>query len=281
MILLLTLALGCESVRYGAGPTGSDSGAAVGDTAGTTAGSSGSTTPTNTGSTNTGSTNTTSTGATCTGTRPETTDALTTTNSAGRTGTYYLPEGWNQGPIPLLVAYHGSGGDGMTMINMFGGDARARGFAIIAPDSRVDPTGGYNWEVGTHPGEVTEDWTHTMNCIDEVLALGLEFDPAFVMAAGHSGGASSAPYIATNEEMFTACASLHGGVFPDGLGDNDVPCWFSTGKDDKVRTPDHVEGQAQSMRDAGFSDVEFRLYSGGHDVSQQEREELLIWWLDG
>ena len=239
----------------------------------------------------TGVVTTTATGSTTTTTTTHTTGnatgaasvsgSLNTTNSAGRTGSYYLPQGWDQGSIPLLVAYHGSGGDGSTMITMFGDDARAHGFAIVAPDSRADPHGGYNWEVGTKPDEEIEDRDHVMNCIDEVLAFGLEIDAAHVMAAGFSGGASSAPYIATNEEMFTACASLHGGVFPSGLGDNDVPCWFSTGKDDDARTPAHVEANAQSMTDAGYTGVEFYVFPGGHDVSEKERDALFAWWLGG
>ena len=97
-----------------------------------------------------------------------------------------------------------------------------RGFAILAPESRIAPDGQANWEVGDHPGEITDDRTHVMACLAELVAVlsaeHLTLDPRHVLVAGHSGGASSAPWLATSEEPFTAFAVLHGGAFPDGFG---------------------------------------------------------------
>ena len=94
--------------------------------------------------------------------------ALTTLNTAERTGSYYLPSRRSDQPIPLLVGFHATGGNGEGFVSAFAAQALARGFAIVAPDSRVSPAGDFTWEVGTEPGEVTPDYTHALNGIAEL-----------------------------------------------------------------------------------------------------------------
>ena len=212
--------------------------------------------------------------------RDEENGTLETANEVGRTGSYYLPAGEVADPLPLLVLFHGSGGDGVSMSTMFEELASELGVAIVAPDSRQDPDGNYNWEVGTEPDEVTPDYTHALACMDELLARNdWTLDTDHVMAAGFSGGASSAPYLATNEDVFTAFAVLHGGVYTGGLGDNIIPGWFSTGKDDDARTPEAVQEAYESVEALGFEDLVFALYAGGHELSDQEKADVLDWWL--
>lgn len=205
---------------------------------------------------------------------------LTTTNSIGRTGSYYLPYGYNVEAKPVLVVYHGTNGSGSDMVYEFDDLAAKYGFIIVAPDSRLAPDGQYAWEVGTAPGEVTEDLTHAQNCLAEVKNIaGVSFYNEYIMSAGHSAGGSSAPYIATNDDQFTAFAILHGGVFTAGLGDRDVRGWLSTGEEDTLRTTDMVQGYYDSIVNDGFTDVTYNIYSGGHLLSDQEKEELIQWWL--
>ncbi len=203
---------------------------------------------------------------------------LEATNSAGRNGAFFLPE--RSGPVPLLVLYHHTGGDGASMVAQLRDLAVQHGFAIVAPDSRVSPGGDYTWEVGTFPGELTEDYTFTLTCIDEVTDRDdVELAAERLLVAGHSGGASSAPWIASNEERFTAFAVLHGGVVEGGIGDHFVPGWFSTGEDDTVRPPEHVEAAMQYMQGLGFDELELHLYPGGHGLGDQEKADLVDWWL--
>jgi poly(3-hydroxybutyrate) depolymerase len=205
---------------------------------------------------------------------------LATLNSAGRTGAFYLPAGYNQHPVALLVTYHGTGGKGADMVGVFRSLAAASPFAIVAPDSRVSPDGLFTWEVGDMPGEKTEDYTHTLDCIAELRAKpGVVIDENVVLAAGYSGGGSSAPYIATNEKLFRAYAVLHGGVIPGGIGANIIPGWFSTGTSDTLRPQELVQQSVDYMKGLGFGDVTFRTYSGGHELSMQEVDEVVAWWL--
>lgn len=211
---------------------------------------------------------------------PEEEGTLLATNSAGRHGAFFLPE--RAGEIPLLVLYHASGGDGASILWQFRALAQEWGFAMVAPDSRVSPDGVFTWEVGDHAGEITEDYAHTLACVDEVAGRpDVEVDPGHVAVAGHSGGASSAPWIASYEERFTAFAVLHGGVIEGGIGGHVVPGWFSTGEDDTIRPPDHVQGAMEYMEGLGFGDLEFHVYPGGHDMGEAEKAEMIAWWLEG
>jgi predicted esterase len=204
---------------------------------------------------------------------------LHTRNALGRSGALFVPKLAASGPRPLLVLFHGTGGSGIGIVNAFLPLAEQRGIVLLAPDSGRSPDGSYNWQVPDQPGETTPDQQHARACLDEAFATpGLAIDTAHVLAAGHSGGASSAAYQATNDPRFRAFAVLHGGVFPRGLGENRVPGWFSTGTDDALRPPEVVKrAAAASAPHAGTITV--RLYPGAHALIESEMADLFAWWL--
>jgi poly(3-hydroxybutyrate) depolymerase len=200
-------------------------------------------------------------------------------NSSGRTGSFYLPANCGGHARPLLLAYHGSDGSGADMVGAFRDLAVSRGFIIVAPDSRLI-AGHYNWQVGGSPGSVTEDYTHALECLAEVRAKpGVTLDEQHVLAAGFSGGGSSAPNLATNQPLFRAFAVLHGGVIQGGIGSNVIRGWFSTGQDDPARPPALVQQSVDYMKGLGFADVSFKLYPGGHVLSAPELTAVVTWWL--
>lgn len=204
---------------------------------------------------------------------------LDTVNSAGRSGWFTLPPRIDGEAIPYLLVFHATGSNGQGMASRFEGHAAARGFAVVAPDSRVSPMGDYTWEVGTDPGEITPDFEHAVSCLNEVLGRsGAPMDPDAALAAGYSGGASSAPYLATNHAPFRSFAVLHGGLFPGAFGDNTVSGWLSTGDDDTLRPPSELSGYETTLAGLGY-DVELHTYPGGHELGQAERDELIVWWL--
>ena len=210
---------------------------------------------------------------------------LRTTNSAGRSGSYYIPSlspAARAAPVALLVFLHGTGGNSDSGVQAFRALADERSFAILAPESRIASDGQANWEVGDHPGEVTDDRRHVMACLAELLAVlsteNLTLDPRHVLVAGHSGGASSAPWLATNEEPFTAFAVLHGGAFPSGFGRRHVRGWFSTGSRDPIRPPDMVTRAYEAAR-GPTSPYEMHVFAGGHEMGTEERQALITWWL--
>jgi len=206
--------------------------------------------------------------------------ALTATNSVGRTGAFYLPSGYALQRLPMLVAIHGTGGDGRGMVRLFRAAAEQKVFIVVAPDSRIAPNGQASWEVPDHPGDTTEDHPHIRRCVDEVLAMpGVAVDRARVLVAGHSGGASTAPYEASVDGLYTAFAVLHGGVFVGGLGAWRPRGWFSTGIGDTLRPPQGLQEAAAQVKGAGAADVVYREFPGGHGVGPEEMRALLEWWL--
>jgi predicted esterase len=264
--------VGCEAAWWDSGVPGDTGDAAASDGGGTGAGTDGG------GSTGTGADDG---GSGDPSHREEAEGYFTTTNSVGRTGAYFLPAGDIADPLFLVVAFHGSGGGGGGMIAPFRDLARTHGFALVAPDSRVDPGGNFNWEVGTKPGEVTEDLTHAQACMAELQARGdWSLDSEDVLAMGFSGGGSSAPYLGTNDPLFTGFAVLHGGSFPGGFGDNIIPGWYSTGEDDEARSPAFVQAEVAAAEAAGFTDITYTTFPGGHTMGQAELEAMVQWWLD-
>jgi poly(3-hydroxybutyrate) depolymerase len=201
-------------------------------------------------------------------------------NSSGRSGSYYVPNRTVDATLPILVALHGTGDSGRAMVTAFRELADARGFVVVAPDSRRSPAGQLTWQVGDFPSEVTEDLTHVLACLDEVAGdLGQEADASEVLIVGYSGGGSAAPYIATNRGRFSAFGVLHGGVFAGGLGPHRVRGWFSTGTQDPARPPAQVKEAFVETGNHGVGDLTLRVFPGGHGLSPAERAALIEWWL--
>lgn len=204
---------------------------------------------------------------------------LQTKNAIGRSGALFLPRQIADGARPLLVLFHGTGSSGADILAEFRSLAEARGIVVLAPDSGRSPDGNYNWEVPDKLGETTGDQAHVAACLAELFARPeVRIDPERVLAAGHSGGGSSAAYVATNDARFRGFAVLHGGIFEGGLGSNRVPAWFSTGSEDTLRPPALVQSAATAAGQHATT-VAVHVYPGGHGLSAVELGELLIWWL--
>ncbi|MBV9947228.1 MAG: hypothetical protein JOZ69_10295 [Myxococcales bacterium] len=205
---------------------------------------------------------------------------LHTTNSAGRAGAYLLPAGFPGRPLPVLVAIHGTGGNGAGLVGFLASAAEDNGLIVVAPDSRVAPDGQATWEVPNAPGDTTEDLAHIQRCVAEVRAMpGVVMDTTRTIIMGHSGGGSTAPYAASDDDFYTAFAVLHGGVFVGGLGARRPRGWFSTGDQDPWRPPSSVEAAALAARAVGFATIEYRTFHAGHELGPEELRAVLAWWL--
>src|SRR5438128_2559872 len=103
-------------------------------------------------------------------------------NAAGRTGAYYVPHHEAARPLPVLVFLHGTGGDGASAVRGLRALADEYGFMVIAPDSGSAPDGQWSWEVGSHPGEITGDYRHVMECLHEAIgSAGVQVDAEHVL----------------------------------------------------------------------------------------------------
>lgn len=207
---------------------------------------------------------------------------LDSLNREGKHAHWYVPSGDVLSPMPLLLAFHGSGQPSDNMAQSLVSFAEREHFVIVAPQSGHAPGYTITWSVGDHPGDISEDWAHVSTVLAEVESkLGAKLSRDGWLALGFSGGASSAPYRATNDARFSAYAVLHGGVFEGGFGRYRPRGWFSTGSADTLRSPSHVAAQAENARRAsGDASIVFRTFDGGHELGDAELQSVIDFWLE-
>jgi poly(3-hydroxybutyrate) depolymerase len=136
--------------------------------------------------------------------------------------TVYAPRNRGARP-PLVLAFHGTNGDGATMLTESGARALAdaQGVVVVAPSSRWLPRG--DWD---HPGGAETYWeTSPITSPDQNADLLLvrasiveairvyNVDPDRVYAIGHSNGAFFTHLVATSlRDRVAAFASSSGGL---------------------------------------------------------------------
>lgn len=168
------------------------------------------------------------------------------------------------------------------MVGLLQPFAERHQFIVVAPDSGyVEEIRTHTWRVSDAVGPITQDLAHARRCLDELQnSLKVAVSEAGWLALGFSGGGSSAPYAATNDDRFSAFAVLHGGVYPGGMGAHHPRGWFSTGNQDPARPPHHVMDQVNSFRRARpDDDVTVRFYDIPHTADAHELEDVMTFWL--
>ena len=173
---------------------------------------------------------------------------LRTKNSIGRSGALFIPL-----PRRRARAAASSLSPANGRAQRRSGSSRrcsgvgARSVAAVQHHSSCRRTAPMFGRVTGRPGDDSVDLPHVRACLDELYAIeGLQIDAGHVLAAGHSGGGSTAAYLGTTDARFRAFAVLHGGVFAGGLGSSQARGWFSTGADDPLRPPVVVQRAADA-----------------------------------
>jgi phospholipase/carboxylesterase len=178
----------------------------------------------------------------------------------GRDGTLYVPKSVDPSqPAPLVVALHGAGGQASHMLDPFLETAEARGYLVLAPESR-----GRTWDVilggyGADVAFVDAALTHTF----ERQAI----DPARIAVAGFSDGASYALSIGViNGELFSDIVAFSPGFMAPTDQADSPRVFISHGLHDGVLPIDACSRRlAPKLRQAGY-DLDYREFDGGHEV---------------
>jgi poly(3-hydroxybutyrate) depolymerase len=118
--------------------------------------------------------------------------------------TYYLfvPEKAEPGPAPLLLLLHGSGRNGMSLVDPWLPLAKSEGIVLVAPDAS-DP------QAWRFPQE-GPDFFHDL--IEAVAAAHKEVDRRRVYVFGHSAGAIQGLDLGVLEPGYFAAVAVHAGV---------------------------------------------------------------------
>jgi len=105
-------------------------------------------------------------------------------------------------PAPLIVLLHGSGRDGMSLIDKWKDLASKEGFIIVGPDA--DSGGGWS---------LPKDGPDFLHDVVEALKSKYPINPRRVYLFGHSAGAVFALLMSTTESQYFAATAIHAGAF--------------------------------------------------------------------
>jgi len=117
--------------------------------------------------------------------------------------TYYLfVSATAKDPAPLIVLLHGSGRDGMSLVERWKDLAGKEGVIIVGPDS--DSGGGWS---------APRDGPDFLHDLVEALKSRYPINPRRVYLFGHSAGAVFALMMSTVESEYFAATAIHAGAF--------------------------------------------------------------------
>ncbi|MDF2522891.1 MAG: Poly(3-hydroxybutyrate) depolymerase, partial [Clostridiales bacterium] len=162
----------------------------------------------------------------------------------------YIPASVKKDPnkkVPLLVASHGSGGNGQTYMaqSEWYEVAEARGFIVVFPTAYPGPDRGKtvwpNWNLQNDPGYVADDVGYIMEILKDTKSK-YSIDDSRIYAAGHSMGSMLSFLLgATHPETFAAIAPCSGRVlnkfsgiwkYPGVRYDLVMPIWADMGENE-------------------------------------------------
>jgi len=190
-----------------------------------------------------------------------------------RGGLLYVPEGYDAAtPAPLIVALHGAGGRAKSWERLFLA-SEARGFILMAPDSR-DRT----WD------RVRTDFGPDVAFIDSALRYTFErcaIDAGKVALAGFSDGASYALSLGpSNGDLFTHIIAWSPGFSDPAEPIVGVPGVFvSHGTADNVLPIGGSRNGIVPMFEMDGYEVEYAEFEGHHEMPPAIVEQALDWFL--
>jgi poly(3-hydroxybutyrate) depolymerase len=129
--------------------------------------------------------------------------------SQGKERTYYLfvPDKISPAtPVPLIVLLHGSGRNGLSLVEKWKELAKKEGIIIVGPDS-----------VTSEGWKIPEDGPDFIHELIEALKAKYPINPRRVYLFGHSAGAGQALHLSLLESEYFAATAVHAGALgPEG-----------------------------------------------------------------
>lgn len=151
----------------------------------------------------------------------------------------YVPAAYDDNtPVPLVLNFHGSGGNPVAQLaySDFGKLAEDKGFVIALPLGQYNNRGLNSWNTVNDPDAVND--VQLVRDIIDGLSRNLSIDPKRIYATGMSGGARMASRLACEmDDMLAAVSPVAGIQFPsDCRALRAVPIITFHGKKDVVNT---------------------------------------------
>jgi predicted esterase len=169
-------------------------------------------------------------------------------NKKRRTFYLYVPLS-AKSPAPLIVLLHGSGRDGMSLVEKWKELADKEGVIIVGPDS----DGASGWSMPRDGPDFLRD-------LVENLKSKYPINPRRVYLFGHSAGAVFALIMSTIESEYFAATAIHAGAFrqPEEyktISDSNhrIPIAIWVGTNDQYFSLRDVRATREAFRSKGFT----------------------------
>ncbi len=182
-----------------------------------------------------------------------------------------VPDGVRPG-APLVVWFHGAGGDAARSVPTVRDAAAGVGAVVLLPSSVAG-----TWDLLT--GRTGDDVAPLDAALRHVLAT---WDVGRVAFAGFSDGASYALSLGlANGDLAEAVLAFSPGfVAPPSLAGR-PRCWVAHGTADTVLPVDRCGRRVVALLQGQGHDVHYEEFDGGHVVRPDHLVSALAWWLDG
>src|SRR6185369_8195857 len=174
--------------------------------------------------------------------------------SEGKQRTYYLfvPSSVKQTePAPLLVLLHGSGRNGLSLVERWKDLAESEGFIIVGPDS----SNGESWRM-------PQDGPEFIYELVEMLIKKYPIAPDRLYLFGHSAGAVFSLDLAMLESEYFAAAAVHAGAWRTDedyrfveVAARKTPIRITVGDRDTFFPLDSVRRTEKALKSRGFEAV--------------------------
>jgi poly(3-hydroxybutyrate) depolymerase len=172
-----------------------------------------------------------------------------TSNNKKRTYYLFVPDSLKPAEkVPLILLLHGSGRDGLSLVDKWKDLAAKERFIVAGPDA----AGSQGWST-------TEDGPNVLHDLIELLKTNYPINPRRVYLFGHSAGAVYAIDLALMESEYFAAMANHAGAFRNQsefdvikLGQRKIPFGFWIGTRDQYFPVASVRATRDALVAAGF-----------------------------
>jgi len=184
-------------------------------------------------------------------------DSIVSQNK-NRTVYLFVPGSVKSGtPAPLIVLLHGSGRNGLSLVDKWKDLAKKEGIILVGPDS-LDTS---RWSSPVDGPDFLRD-------VVENIKSKYTIDPRRVYLFGHSGGATFALYMSVLESQYFAATAIHAGAMRRndpaiGQAKRKTPIAIFVGSRDQFFPLEAVRGTQEDLNKQGFA-VELTVMPG-HD----------------
>ena len=174
-------------------------------------------------------------------------DSITSQNKK-RSFYLYAPDSVKSGtPAPLIVLLHGSGHNGLSLVDKWKDFAAKEAIIIVGPDS-MDPS---RWASPVDGPDFLHD-------LVESIKSKYTIDPRRVYLFGHSGGAIFALYMSLFESQYFAATVVHAGALHQrdpaiSLAKRKTPIAIFVGTRDPFFPLEDVRGTRDDLNKQGFA----------------------------